>query len=119
MVAAPPEGSLRLTTVAIEEDESFFPATNTFTFSELVYQRGRLVGSDHAVCRFRGRFEHIRCRITLSLPQGTLFLYVPIGPDSRGSFWVTRGTGKYAGKTGTGIYRNISEGSKVVIWLTS
>ena len=117
-VAAPPEGSLRLTTVSV--DEGFSQSRNTFTFSELVYQGGKLVGSDHAVCKFRGQFENIRCRITVWLPHGKLFLFVRITPDPQGSFRVTGGTGKYAGKTGVGIFRNVSDtSSKVTIWLTS
>jgi hypothetical protein len=85
-----------------------------------LYQRGRLVGRDHAVCRWTAQFENIRCRITVSLPHGKLFIFLRTGPDPQGSFKVTGGTGDYAGKTGVGIYRNTSETvGKVTIWLTS
>ncbi len=117
-VAAPPGGSLHLTTISV--DEGFSESHHGFTFSELVYQGGKLVGRDRALCKFRGQFENIRCRITVTLPNGTLFLFARIGPDPHGSFTVTGGTGKYEGKTGVGIYRNVSDtASKVTIWLTS
>jgi hypothetical protein len=119
-LAAPPEGSLHLTTVSVPEEDTFSLSQKQFTFSELVYQRGRLVGSDHAVCTWTAQFENIRCRLTVSLPNGELFLFLRIGPDPQGSFKVTGGTGEYAGKTGVGIYRNTSETvTKVTIWLTS
>jgi hypothetical protein len=119
-LGAPPEGSLRFTTVSLPEEDTFSPAKKQFTFGELLYQRGRLVGRDHGVCRWTAQFENIRCRITVSLPNGKLFLFLRIGPDPQGSFTVTGGTGKYAGKTGVGIYRNTSETvGRVTIWLTS
>jgi hypothetical protein len=98
----------------------FSPAKKQFTFSELLYQRGRLVGADHAVCTWTALFENIRCHITISLPNGKLFLFARVGPDPQGNFKVTGGTGTYASKTGIGIYRNTSETvGKVTIWLTS
>jgi hypothetical protein len=119
-LAAPPEGSLHFTTVSLPEEDTFSPAKQQFTFSELLYQRGKLVGRDHAVCTWRAQFENIRCRITVSLPNGKLFLVLRVGPDPQGSFKVTGGAGNYAGKTGVGIYRNTSETvGKVTIWLTS
>ena len=109
-----------MTTVSIPEAGTFSLSTKQFTFSELVYRRGRLVGRDDAVCSWRAQFENIRCRITVSLPNGRLFLVLRLGPDPQGSFKVTRGTGVYAGKTGVGIYRNLTDTlSKVTIWLTS
>ena len=118
--AAPPEGSLHLTTVSLPDEDTFSLSKKQFTFSELVYQRGRLVGTDHAVCTWTARFENIRCRLTVSLPNGKLFLFLRITPDPHGSFKVTGGTGKYEGKTGLGIYRNVGDTrTNVTIWLTS
>jgi hypothetical protein len=118
-LAAPPEGSLHLTTVSLPEQDTFSLAKKQFTFGELVYQRGKLVGTNHAVCRWTAQFENIRCRMTVSLPKGKLFIFLRIGPDPQGSFIVTRGTGTYAGRTGIGIYHNVSDtATKVTIWLT-
>jgi hypothetical protein len=114
--AAPPEGSLQLTAVGAGDMQT---GPTSFTFTERVYQRGQLVGSDRGVCSFFGRFENPRCRITLSLPQGKLFLILRLTPDPRGHFKVTSGTGAYRGKTGVGIYRFIgTDSTRIVIWLT-
>lgn len=113
--AAPPEGSLRLTSVEVGGTE----IPHGFTFNELVYQRGKLVGTDRAVCKFRGRFENLRCRITLALPNGELFLFARFQPGDRGNFVVTRGTGKYQGKAGVGIFRNVGDATRITIWLTT
>jgi hypothetical protein len=119
-LAAPPEGSLHLTTVSLPEQDTFSLSKKQFTFSELVYQRGRLVGRDHAICTWTAQFENVRCRMTVFLPNGKLFVFLRPGPDPQGSFTITGGTGTYAGKTGVGIYRNTSEtATKVTIWLTS
>jgi hypothetical protein len=119
-LAAPPEGSLHFTTVSVPEEDTFSLAKKQFTFSELLYQRGKLVGTDRGVCRWTAEFENIRCRITVSLTRGKLFLFLRLSPDPQGSFTVTGGTGAYAGRTGVGIYRNTSETvGKVTIWLTS
>jgi hypothetical protein len=117
-VAAPPEGSLHLTLVTTGEEGSLGP--RSFFFTDTIYQGGRATGTSRAVCRFTGRFENPRCRITLSLPGGRLFVFVRLTPDPRGNFKVTGGTGKYAGKTGVGIYRGTSmTTTKLTIWLTS
>jgi hypothetical protein len=115
--AAPPEGSLHLTVVAADEGAL---GPRTFFFTETVYQGGKVVGSDRAVCRFTGNFENPRCRLTLSLPGGKLFLFLRITPDPHGNFKVTGGTGTYRGRTGVGIYRGLGpNATRVVIWLTS
>jgi hypothetical protein len=116
--AAPPEGSLRLTLVSTNNEGQLGP--NRFYFVDDVYLRGRWVGTSRAVCRFTGRFENVRCRITLSLPRGRLFVFLRLTPDPRGSFKVIRGTGAYRGRTGVGIYKSVGEETtKIVIWLTS
>jgi hypothetical protein len=115
--AAPPEGSLRLTVVPADEGGL---GPRSFFFTETVYQGGKVVGSDRAVCRFTANFENPRCRITLSLPGGRLFLFLRITPDPRGNVKVTGGTGTYRGRTGVGIYRSLGpNATRVVIWLTS
>jgi hypothetical protein len=117
--AAPPEGSLRLTLVSSSEGQL---GPRSFFFTDTVYQGGNVIGSERAVCRFTGHFENPRCRITLFLPGGRLFVFVRITPDPRGSFRVTGGTGKYEGRTGIGIYKNLNEAgtrTRVIIWLTS
>lgn len=115
--AAPPEGSLHLTLISAGEGEL---GPNSFFFTDTVYQGGQVVGTDRAVCRFSGDFENPRCKVTFSLPAGKLFAFVRLTPESRGSFTVTGGTGKYQGKTGVGIYRSISEDkTRITIWLTT
>jgi hypothetical protein len=115
--AAPPEGSLHLTLVSAGE-ENLGP--RSFAFTDTVYQRGKAVGTSRAVCRFTGNFENPRCRITVSLPAGKLFVFVRLTPEDRGSFRVTGGTGKYQGKTGVGIYRAITDDKvRITAWLTS
>jgi hypothetical protein len=114
--AAPPEGSLQLTSVGVSE---MLTGPHRFVFTEDLYQRGRLVGSDRAVCRFIGRFENPRCRITVSLPKGKLFVSLRLTPDPRGHFTVTGGTAGYQGKTGVGIYRPVgNDAMRITIWLT-
>lgn len=114
--AAPPEGSLRLTLVSADGGQL---GPRSFFFTDTVFQGGKIVGSDRAVCRFTVDFVP-RCRVTLSLPQGTLFAFLRLTPDPRGSFKVTGGTGKYRGRTGYGIYKSISDTTtKITIWLTS
>jgi hypothetical protein len=115
--AAPPEGSLRLTLVSAD-DGSLGP--RSFFFTDTVYSGRKVVGSDRAVCRFRGNFENPRCHVTLSLPAGKLFAFLRLTPDPRGSFTITGGTGSYRGKTGYGIYRSLGPNTtKLIIWLTS
>jgi hypothetical protein len=116
--AAPPEGSLRLTLVPTNQEGLVGP--NTFYFVDTVYQRGRWVGTSRALCRFSGNFESPRCRITVSLPGGRLFVFVRLTPDPQGSFKVTGGTGAYQGRTGVGIFRDAgADRTRIVIWLTS
>jgi hypothetical protein len=114
--AAPPEGSLHLTLVSAGEGQL---GPRSFYFTDTVYQGGKAVGTERAVCRFTGYFENPRCRITVSLPGGKLFVFVRLTPDPRGSFKVTGGTGKYRNKTGIGIYRSFGENvTKITAWLT-
>lgn len=118
--AAPPEGSLRLTLVSTGDEGGLGP--NRFYFTDAVYQRGQRIGTSRALCRFTGNFENPRCRITVSLPQGKLFVFLRLTPGERGSFTVTGGTGSYRGKTGVGIYRSdgaTTTTTRIVIWLTS
>jgi hypothetical protein len=115
--AAPPEGSLHLTSVAFTDAQQTGP--RSFTFTDRLFQRGRLAGTVTFACRFRGRFENPHCRGTVSLPKGNLFLFLRLLPGDRGQFKVTGGTGKYQGKTGVGIFHNVSNtATRVVIWLT-
>jgi hypothetical protein len=114
--AAPPEGSLHLTVVSASEGQL---GPRSFYFTDTVYRGGKAVGTERAVCRFIGNFENPRCRITVSLPAGKLFVFIRLTPDPRGSFKVTGGTGKYRNKTGIGIYRSIGENvTKITAWLT-
>jgi hypothetical protein len=114
---AAPQGSfLRLTTVSADEGPL---GPRSFFFTETVYQGGKAVGTDRAICRWTLNFENLRCRLTVSLPAGKLFIFLRPTPDPWGNFKVTGGTGKYEGKTGVGIFRNISENvTRVQIWLT-
>jgi hypothetical protein len=115
-IAAPPEGSLHFT--AVSADEGLL-GPRSFFFTETLYQGGKAVGADRAVCRFTGNFENPRCRITVSLPGGKLFVFLRLLPGPRGSLKVTGGTGKYQGKTGVGTFRSISDNAvRVTIWLT-
>jgi hypothetical protein len=94
----------------------------SFYFVDTAFQNGRVVGESYARCRFTGNFENLRCRIRLTLPAGTLSVFVRLTPDPRGSFRVTSGTGAYQGRTGVGIYKNLNEAgtrTRLVIWLTS
>jgi hypothetical protein len=114
--AAPPNGTLNLRVVGVGFEET----PDGFTFTELVYQRGKLVGTDRHVCKYWVQFPNVRCRTTVSLPNGNLFLYIAFLPSDRGRLKVTGGSGAYQGRTGIGIYRSVSENAtKVRIWLTS
>ena len=114
--AAPPSGSLHLKAVDTGGGET----ANGFTFTETLYQGGKVVGTDSAVCRYRPLLGHLVCRVTVNLPSGKLFVRLPIFNDSdRGSFTVTRGTGQYEGRTGYGIYRSFPDHTKITVWLTS
>jgi hypothetical protein len=115
--AAPQGSSLRLTLVSANEGDL---GPRSFFFTDTVYQGGRAVGTSRAVCRFTRNFESNRCRITVSLPAGKLFVFLRLTPDPWGSFKVTGGTGKYRGKTGIGIYRpGASETvTRITAWLT-
>jgi hypothetical protein len=109
-----------VTLVSTNQEGSLGP--RSFYFVDTAYQNGRVVGDSFARCRFTGYFENLRCRITLSLPAGKLFVFVRLGPDPRGSFKVTGGSGAYQGRTGVGIYKNLNEAgtrTRVIIWLTS
>jgi hypothetical protein len=116
VATAAPQGSfLRLTLVSADEGEL---GPHSFFFTDTVYQGGRAVGTSRAVCRF-GWFGNPRCRITVSLPAGKLFVFVRLLPQPSGTFKVTDGTGKYRDKTGVGIYRSIGENvTKLTVWLT-
>jgi hypothetical protein len=114
--AAPPEGSLHLTLVSASEGQL---GPQSFFFTDTIYQGGKAAGTSRAVCRFTGRFENPRCRITLSLRGGKLVLFVRLTPDPRGHFKVTAGSGRYQGKAGVGIYRSSNTTTKLTIWLTS
>jgi hypothetical protein len=115
--AAPPEGSLRLKSVATGGGET----ANGFFFTENLYARpsGRFVGTDRAVCAFRPPLGIFACRITANLPSGKLFIRLPLLPGDRGSFTVTGGTGRYQGRKGVGIYRSFPGHTNITIWLTS
>jgi len=114
--AAPPGGSLHLTSVAYSDAQT---GRRSFTFTDQLYQRGKLVGTVRFACRFRGHFENPHCRGIASLPNGELFLFLRLLPGERGHFKVTGGTGTYRGKIGVGIYRNVSDtATRVTIWLT-
>ena len=114
--AAPPSGSLHLKGV----DTSRRGTANGFAFTQTLYQGGKVVGTDSAVCRYRPRLGHLVCRVTVNLPSGKLFVRLPIFNDTdRGSFTVTRGTGRYEGRTGYGIYRSFPDHTKITTWLTS
>jgi hypothetical protein len=116
--AAPPEGSLHLRLVA-SGDEDIGP--RTFAFTDTVYQGRRAIGTSRAVCRVSIDFTSVRCKVTLSLPAGKLFVSVGLTPDPQGSFRVTGGTGAYKGKTGIGIFKpgGNADTTKLTIWLTS
>ena len=87
--AAPPSGSLHLKAVDTGGGET----ANGFTFTETLYQGGKVVGTDRGVCRYRPPLGIVVCRITVNLPSGKLFVRLPILPGDRGSFTVSRGTG--------------------------
>lgn len=115
--AAPPEGSLHLKSVGTGDGET----ANGFFFTENLYERpgGRLVGTDRAVCTFRPPLGIVVCRLTANLRDGKLFVRLPLLPGDRGSFTVLRGTGRYQGQTGVGIYRSFPNHTNITIWLTS
>jgi hypothetical protein len=114
--AAPPEGSLHLRTTSLDDGPL---GPHSFFFTETIHQHGKAVGTTRAVCHWVGDFEDIRCRLTASLPGGKLFIRLPLTPENQGSFRVIGGTGKYAGKTGLGIYKAGPNSTKITIWLTS
>ena len=80
--AAPPEGSLRLTLVSAGEEDL---GPRSFSFTDTVYQRGKVVGTSRAVCRVSFDFWSARCKITVSLPGGKLFVLVRCRPRLRGA----------------------------------
>jgi hypothetical protein len=85
------------------------PVGNQFLTTDEVYQQGRKVGDDAAVCQFMadlgqagGRFQ---CVATLSLPEGQLTAQGLVTLTQTGgqpvTLAITGGTGAYAGARGT------------------
>jgi len=88
-----------------------------FVSREDVLQGGRKVGTDVLRCTFAGR--KARCRVTVTLPKGTVVATFTTTEESNGgALKVVDGTGAYADATGTGTYRNLNaQGTRTTVTL--
>jgi hypothetical protein len=88
-----------------------------FLLREDVLQNGRKVGTDVVRCRPVG--QKVRCRVTVTLPRGTIVVtFTSAEGSSRGALRVVDGTGAYADATGGGLYRNLNpQGSRTAVTL--
>jgi hypothetical protein len=88
-----------------------------FVSREDVLQGGKKVGSDVLRCTFgKGK---ARCRVTVTLPKGTVVGTFTIAESSNGgAITVVDGTGAYADAAGTGTFRNLNkQGTRTAVTL--
>jgi hypothetical protein len=88
-----------------------------FISREDVLQGGKKVGTDVLRCTFAK--GNARCRVTVTLPKGTVVGTFTIAESSSsGAIKVVDGTGAYADATGTGTFRNLNEqGTRTAVML--
>jgi hypothetical protein len=105
--------TIAFTSVTTSQDET----KTGFVTRDNVLQAGKKVGTDVLRCTFaRGK---ARCRVTVTLPKGTVVATFTAAPESSGgTLKVVDGTGAYADATGTGTYRNLNEqGTRTAVTL--
>ena len=95
---------LRFFTVSQGEKDS----GHGFIIVEKVLQGGKKVGTDRLVCTFRG--HKADCKITVKLTgRGQLKLTATLGENSNhGPLKIVGGTDEFAGASGDGSYRNVT-----------
>jgi hypothetical protein len=113
-VAAPAMGAttnLHFFTVTQGEKET----QNGFLIVEKVLQKGKKVGTDRLVCTFKA--NKANCKITVKLTgRGQIKLTTSLTENSNGGVLkITGGTGEFAGATGDGNFKNITESKTSVL----
>ena len=97
--------NLRFFTVETAAQET----DNGFLVVEKVLQEGKKVGTDRVLCTFRQGKAH--CKITVRLTgRGQLKLTTTLSEQSQGGkLRITGGTGEFAGASGDGSFKNITD----------
>jgi hypothetical protein len=93
---------------------------NGFVQVEKVLQNGKKVGTDRLVCTFR--HQKVDCKITVKLTgRGQIKLTATLGERSdHGPLKIVGGTGEFAGASGDGNYKNITDNkTRVILHVTT
>jgi hypothetical protein len=107
---------LRFFTVTTAEQET----QSGFIIVEKVLQGGKKVGTDRLVCTFSQRKAN--CKITVKLTgRGQLKMTATFGQATeQGPLKIVGGTGEFAGASGGGTFKNVSENkTRVVLQVTT
>jgi hypothetical protein len=93
---------------------------NGFVLLEKLLQNGKKVGTDRVVCTFRG--DRADCKITVKLTGRGQIKVTGIFRErsDHGPLKIVGGTGEFAGASGDGNYKEVTENKrKVVLHVTT